>query len=954
MPPRTPGTSNFPPPPRRTPAPNPTKSNFPRSPGAARYSQYMGADRTSWSTTNDDTQTRKNAYYNTWEKMTHAHGPQTQGRKVPPPPRDAQPAKPSSFQPGHESTNETPKAFNPRTRPGWEQPQGPNPASPGLSRSNTTHVPRKNGFTPSTPGGDEPAARNTSAYYNVSRGAARPQAPRAETQFPPPPPRTTPTSQKPAPPTPNFPRSFRPPSEYGDPFGNSDRISTPYATSGGEKTYFSSTSIGRSASTRSPETSAKSSGGFPPNVASPLSPGTNGRHRSASPQVRSPHPQRSYSPSSSSGGESYSSDEGGNRKRYSRRASADHLRPTTPPTQAHRRPSYQHVRPEDVDLDEKYSQSKYNSARDFREKSGSNRAPKPYATSQPTSRNRSPSSDTPEGFLQHRMKREAERARRPASPLQTSSSWNGEGPGRPLEKSKSWQEKFGSKEGGNNQRDFDPPTSGDTKETRPMYESPEHSSFPYIPLSFDSVNIDSPQNSKRPRTSSWPYWAIPSSIKPSKQVEAQNTTQTQSSWNQHHLLNMMRKANFKTFNSFNCKINDDTSSASPIKSPSVENINTNFSPSGWPGTFTSIADEHVASTNGHRFGGRASPPKGRPHTQGPPRGHPMSTSSTTQEGQSETAKMPPPPTIPIRSPSPGQAKFAAEEWQQHFKEPNWAFPPPQQPAPSPRVRDPRRPKTPRTGSTTQKRTAGPKPASVSNEVDDADDDAPSNGADNVIESELSQSSSGSAMDIDPTFTPPSDQKSQEEQRHVDTVNVLQPTSSSKQPGFKKDSKVDTDLNLGNLKNVAPIAPNKSGLGDLDDLNTTLPFESRRSNRPARPLTPQRLDLPNPPKAPVVPGKLTQSSFDYYIVYMRAYMVEWNVFNKRMLAHFTTRQEEVENKLGNDWIGAVGEEGYAKYMRGVEEDFRVREHWNVSWERHKGFMENLGQVRERAVTGKLTV
>ena len=210
------------------------------------------------------------------------------------------------------------------------------------------------------------------------------------------------------------------------------------------------------------------------------------------------------------------------------------------------------------------------------------------------------------------------------------------------------------------------------------------------------------------------------------------------------------------------------------------------------------------------------------------------------------------------------------------------------------------------------------------------------------------------MDIDPTFTPPSDQKSQEEQRHVDTVNVLQPTSSSKQPGFKKDSKVDTDLNLGNLKNVAPIAPNKSGLGDLDDLNTTLPFESRRSNRPARPLTPQRLDLPNPPKAPVVPGKLTQSSFDYYIVYMRAYMVEWNVFNKRMLAHFTTRQEEVENKLGNDWIGAVGEEGYAKYMRGVEEDFRVREHWNVSWERHKGFMENLGQVRERAVTGKLTV
>ena len=889
--------------------------------------------------------------------MTHGPGSQTPGRKVPPPPRDAQPAKPSPFQPSHD-TNDVPKTYTPRMRPRWEQSQDPTGTPPGLSRSQTTHGPKRTGFTPSTLGGDEPPARNSSAYYNVSRGGARPQVPRAETQFPPPPPRTTPTSQKPTPPTPNLPRSYRPPSDGVDPFGNSDRISTPYATSGGEKTYFSSTGIGRSASTRSNDTSAKSSGGFPPHVASPLSPGTNGRRRSASPNMKIPNPQRSYSTSSSSAGESDSSDEGISRKQYARRASADHHRPTVPlPAQDHRRPSYQHLRPEDVDLGEKYSQSKYSSVRDPREKSGSNGIPKQYANSQPGSRNRSPSSDTPGGFFQHRMKRDAERANRPATPLQTASSCNNEGPGRPLEKSKSWQEKYGSMEGGNNQRAFDPPTSGDTKETRPMYESPEYNSFPSTPPCFDWVNIESPDKHKRPRTSSasWPYWAIPSSIKPNKQVEPQST-QAQSPWNQQNLLNMMRKANFNALNSFNCKINNDTSSTSTLKSPSVENINTNFSPSGFAGKFTGNGDEYPGSTSGYRSNGRASPPKGRGPTQGPPRGHPISTSST-HEGQNGTTKMPPPPSIPIRPPSPGQAKFPAEEWQQHFKEPHWAFPTPQQPVPSPRIRDPKRPKTPRSASTVQKRSGGPKPATVFNGTDDSADDGPPNGAAGVVESDLSQSSgSGSAMDIDPTFTPPSDQKPQHEQRTVntDTENVPQPTSASKQPRSEVPSKLDTDLNLGTLKNVAPIAPNNSGLKNLDDLNTTLPFESRPSNLPARPLTPQRLLLPHPPKAPSIPGKLTQSSFEYYIIYMRAYMVEWNVFNKKMLAHFNTRQEEVEHKLGNDWIGAIGEEGYAKYMRGVEEDFRVREHWNVSWEKHKGFMEGLGQVRESAVTGKLTV
>jgi hypothetical protein len=45
-------------------------------------------------------------------------------------------------------------------------------------------------------------------------------------------------------------------------------------------------------------------------------------------------------------------------------------------------------------------------------------------------------------------------------------------------------------------------------------------------------------------------------------------------------------------------------------------------------------------------------------------------------------------------------------------------------------------------------------------------------------------------------------------------------------------------------------------------------------------------------------------------------------------------------------GSGDKGGYGKYMRGVEEDFRVRAHWDVSWEKHRECLRGLGKVRER--------
>ena len=104
------------------------------------------------------------------------------------------------------------------------------------------------------------------------------------------------------------------------------------------------------------------------------------------------------------------------------------------------------------------------------------------------------------------------------------------------------------------------------------------------------------------------------------------------------------------------------------------------------------------------------------------------------------------------------------------------------------------------------------------------------------------------------------------------------------------------------------------------------------------------------------------------------MTEWNAYNATMLAHFNARQARCVESLeapvltqdgaggaagGNNgggvlggitWINASGDAGYKAYARGLEEDVRVREHWDVSWEKHREVMKRLGEVRERVAKG----
>lgn len=118
--------------------------------------------------------------------------------------------------------------------------------------------------------------------------------------------------------------------------------------------------------------------------------------------------------------------------------------------------------------------------------------------------------------------------------------------------------------------------------------------------------------------------------------------------------------------------------------------------------------------------------------------------------------------------------------------------------------------------------------------------------------------------------------------------------------------------------------------------------------------------------------------------MGTYMHEWNIFNRRMLLHFNTRQDAIETGLAPGWISAVGDTtrlrmngvdedgngdqngvrddpesteldeylvpgsgkgGFSAYLRGIEEDTRVRKHWEVACELHRDCILELGRLRE---------
>lgn len=210
-------------------------SNGASTGGASRYSKFNPEGSFRNTPNRPPDQETKNNHYQAWEKMRKPHAP------------EKNPATGTFARPGRWQPSGSPKAPDPRYTPqsGREESNNqkhappPKPSRPGYDEWNAGEMhgrysPRKSGFMPTNPNGDEPPAPAASSAYFNARSS---RAPTAKTSTGPEPP-----------PRPKGFERFRDPDEPVDGVG---RQSTPYATHGGEKTNpFDSSNMHRAKTTR--------------------------------------------------------------------------------------------------------------------------------------------------------------------------------------------------------------------------------------------------------------------------------------------------------------------------------------------------------------------------------------------------------------------------------------------------------------------------------------------------------------------------------------------------------------------------------------------------------------------------------------------------------------------------------------------------------------------------------
>ena len=873
-------------PPRPTQAPQPNNMKSPNvkvPPSVASQYARWTAGKGTWSDNNPGgPQSKADAAsaFKAWEKMraggvpgrgtaSAERGGPVPGRAAPPPQAPPPPNMASRGRTPRMNTFATATAnvasqqATPKARAGWDQFDSGPQSQPGLSRAKTMRTPKKGGFDPAMDTGDEPPVRNTSAYYNLHRGsiphAARPQPfqprPTSQTNAPKPEPvRTDPF------------KGFRSPKSEEN---FNDRLSTPYATSGGEKTYFSSHGLSRNPSTDSASNLKSGWEQFGSAQASPRSP--HERHRSASPRMRSPNPQQSSSSSDES-----SADDTTERPKLrprgfaARRAQAKangsinhtnsmpHSMPPRP------QPSVTVENPNGETFE--FGKPSKRSTWSAENANGDPNQPEKLSASDAAFR-RTSTGDLPEGI---RKSQGSERGSAPPSPLHA--AWtNDEDDFEPLEKTTSWQDASAH-------RHFDPPEA--------CGPQPKYGRFPFAQFA-----LLKKLNFQLPLSSSATFEKGPSrfqhhNVLPSKRAfQEEIASPSPINWNKGSLHAMMNRTDQRRFSLYPT-YGHVAGPGSPLTNEGPDRSASQFSQHVWQQKFSDETANPFSP--GPKLGaeprGRASPVKSRPTTAN---------------------------------------------------------------------------KTPRKMSTATKRPTFPVPASASatsSESEGKSTQAPPMSK----QSSAGRSSNGSAMDIDSNI-PPS--VSEMRSTHDPLGNTIRsqapnktPTASAAASPTRGATADGTNLNLDDLTKSAPFTPsNANGLGDLGDIKSNLPFKSQAAaTLPIADIHPHNLALPNPPRPPKPPNvaALTQGAYDYYMVFVRTYMAEWNMYNKKMLAHYHARQNMIENNLPKHWLDAVGQEGHLRYMAWMEEDKRVRAHWDVSYEKHIEAMKTLGTVRSAVMAGKL--
>jgi hypothetical protein len=897
------------------PKPPTTTRKPPPSSGAERYRKNFAAPQASaYQAAQEGPQARKSTY-EAWENLRHPnpktdHGPGKTWKSPQPPLRST----PTS---GRDESNARTQ------RPVPSRPQGFDEfreSSSGHQRSHSSSAANRKGFMPNTPGGDEPPAPRGNYFTQRDKPSVAPDLPSRE----------PPSSRDNAGPDPlrQFREKVMPTME--------PRISTPYATHGGEKfNPFESANINRSKSTR-----ARNETYDPKSSSSP---------RTGDPNLKAPHRSRSFV----------------------------EQRSTSRPT----RPTYT----ASVDLDSSSSdelpQTNGSAARSSAQRNNgatSNSQPRPQpapnasgpATTSKPSRvslfrqwmKENPNTEPPpNGFPPDGPPLRSAQAKTDAngnpSMYETSSFYNHPSFNPENKRSSIYEvtlpavaETISSRPQYSTSK-TELPRSASMKFPTPLFPKDRHTTPPSgVAIDPEKLNtfetlqrtvIDGLLSNKRASSSGqkpqaartglsgsqWSNQGTPlnssnlrhsgqpgdfhtyrdsaeagspsKKFKPLKHLHSSHTydfDKSQAFWVEHD--KRKRSANHARQSSrFSFDFPDDTfTNTRPPKnsfSSSAENISTKFTPEDWKGKFEAGGDYFRPEQKAPGMPGR-----GRTQSGSRSRGRSPAKVRTTHGDIPYIA----PPTEPTPLESPGGTKFSAAEWTQTFKPQTFA-PPPAGPVPQRAV-----PPKKRTGPTLRTTMGGN--AAV---VDD-----------------------GSSSEEKPLFT---NRKPTASPITVspDPMDVDTPPVTNTVPQFTA-AKINEKLSEP-LKR--PAASGSSSPTDTASLKVG--FEDLK----IRDLI-NSLSMPPPPKAPTPPtpselGSPSRAAYEDYVKRYAKYMSEWDIFNATFLLHLVARKNQTDNAAEKRW---TDEKATELYRLGLKEDQAVLQRWMEAKAAHEGVVKDFCIVRER--------
>ncbi|KAI5921573.1 hypothetical protein F4810DRAFT_722127 [Camillea tinctor] len=178
-------------------------------------------------------------------------------------------------------------------------------------------------------------------------------------------------------------------------------------------------------------------------------------------------------------------------------------------------------------------------------------------------------------------------------------------------------------------------------------------------------------------------------------------------------------------------------------------------------------------------------------------------------------------------------------------------------------------------------------------------------------------------------------------------------------GGSEDSE-EFRMKFSEFKKVEPFTDTApTGLKSFADLKSTLPFESRPSEQIPleKEISSVPLTFPTPPVAPRLPPTMSvaglrpnTTSFRKYAQDFYNYMDKWEVFHNKIMLHFATRQDNFKTRRqqrGTAWLDTtVSGDGAREYLTELDQDQVIHSQWMDALKEHRKKIAEFAEFRDR--------